>query len=491
MTPWIRQISARVFFGVFTFTLLVMLLGLVLLAPPDGNERAELLQFIGRFHPLSVHLPIAILLLVPIFELAGRSRYFPYLLPSVNFLLALAVCGAVMAAILGWCLARGGGSTGPLVIQHMWGGLSVAAVEWLCWVLRFRSERGESKRLYAAMLVASVGLVSFTGYRGGQLSQGENHLTEYMPASLRTLFGLRGPSEGASSSPNGGTATFFGARIQPIFGTHCVNCHGQNKHKANLRLDTYDAVMKGGKHGAVIKAGEPLRSELIHRVTLPPSDDDFMPADHKRPLSAGDVKLIEIWITAGASGTKAADDIKDVPLSATSEQAVAEVNFEEIDPQAVARQRASAAAVISELQQRFPNILDYQSRASAELVLNASLMGAKFGDAELAAFSRVSERIVVADFSSTAITDRSAGFLATMKHVRSLRLMHTKVTDATVKAFGSLEQLESLNLFDTSVTPAAMPAIAALPRLRHVYVSGTKISAGTSLPDALKQKIVF
>src|SRR5205809_5698967 len=31
---------------------------------------------------LAVHLPIALLVLVPVMELAGRSRYFPYLLPS-------------------------------------------------------------------------------------------------------------------------------------------------------------------------------------------------------------------------------------------------------------------------------------------------------------------------------------------------------------------------------------------------------------------------
>jgi len=118
-------------------------------------------------------------------------------------------------------------------------------------------------------------------------------------------------------------------------------------------------------------------------------------------------------------------------------------------------------------------------------------MGSKFGDAELAAFSSICERIVVADFSSTAITDRSASILGAMKHLRVLRLMHTKITDATVKAVASLEQLESLSLFDTTVTPAALPAIASLHQLRHVYVSGTKISAGTPLPDTLKQKIVF
>src|SRR5215467_5879275 len=101
-------------------------LGLVLLAcmlvvtllvaflPPDGNERADWVQFIGRFHPLTVHFPIALFLLVPILEIVGRKTRFAYLRLSVNFVLGLATLGATFAAILGWCLARSGGYSGRL-----------------------------------------------------------------------------------------------------------------------------------------------------------------------------------------------------------------------------------------------------------------------------------------------------------------------------------------------------------------------------------------
>ena len=37
---------------------------LLIYAPPDGQQRAELAQFLGRFHPLAVHIPIALFLLV-------------------------------------------------------------------------------------------------------------------------------------------------------------------------------------------------------------------------------------------------------------------------------------------------------------------------------------------------------------------------------------------------------------------------------------------
>src|SRR5215468_2949619 len=70
---------------------------LVAFLPPDGNERRDWVQFIGRFHPLLVHFPIALFLLVPMLEIVGRSARFAYLHLSVSFVLALATIGAITA----------------------------------------------------------------------------------------------------------------------------------------------------------------------------------------------------------------------------------------------------------------------------------------------------------------------------------------------------------------------------------------------------------
>jgi uncharacterized membrane protein len=316
---------------------LLVLPAFLLLAPPDGIERADLLQFFGRFHPLAVHFPIAVLLLVPLFEILGRKRNSPFLLASVDLLLMVAVCGAITAAALGWCLARGGGYSGPLVQQHMWGGALVAGAAWLCWWQRSRADA--TPRFYGILLVMTVGLVSFTGYRGGQLSHGANHLTQFMPSPLRKLLGASGVDNDGTKRAEESPATFYGARIQPLFEGHCVTCHGQSKHKAGLRLDSYAAAMRGGKHGPVIKPGDLKGSELFHRITLPPSDDDFMPADNKRPLSVNDVKLIEAWISSGASRTLTADAIAAVPANSAPQTTVAELKFPDMDPKAVTRGR--------------------------------------------------------------------------------------------------------------------------------------------------------
>src|SRR5215469_10827909 len=64
---------------------MLVVTSLVVFLPPDGNERADWVQFIGRFHPLVVHFPIALFLLVPILEIVGRSARFTYLRLSVKF----------------------------------------------------------------------------------------------------------------------------------------------------------------------------------------------------------------------------------------------------------------------------------------------------------------------------------------------------------------------------------------------------------------------
>jgi len=488
MMDSVRSASLRTRLGILALIPIFLLAVLLALLPPDGVERGEWLQFVGRFHLLIVHFPIALLLLVPVLELMARRREAPDLRLAIDVVFALAILGAIAAATLGWCLARSGGYAGSLVKQHMWAGVSFAAVCCVSWMLRTRSNGWRMKMAYECTLVLAVGLVGWTGYRGGQLSEGENDLIEHMPTSLRSLLGI---SSGEETAVNLDPHTFYGARIQPLFSGHCVSCHGSSRHKGGLRLNSYAALMRGGKDGPVIKAGNPKSSELFHRITLPPGDDNFMPAENKRPLSAAEVKVIELWISAGASATLAADAIKDVPADMGSPAPAAEITFAQIDPVAVAKARSALASEVQQLQKRFPNTLDYESRGSAELVVNMSLQGSKFGDADLIGLKALADRIVEADFSNTAITDRSSSTLAAMKHLRVLRLMHTNITDSTVRALGSLNQLQSLSLFGTPVTAAALSGIEHLPRLQHIYVGETKIVVDAPLSNSMKGKVFF
>jgi hypothetical protein len=70
----VRQMSVRARLGFLALAPILLLFGLLILFPPDGVERAEWAQFIGRFHLLTIHFPIALILLAPVLKLAGRAR---------------------------------------------------------------------------------------------------------------------------------------------------------------------------------------------------------------------------------------------------------------------------------------------------------------------------------------------------------------------------------------------------------------------------------
>src|ERR1035438_8383937 len=245
----IRQWPLRNRLAMFTLAPILLLLVLLLFFPPDGARRSDWAQFIGGFHLLTIHFPIALIFLVPLLEIGGRSRRFRHLRPSVEPMLALACFSAIASAILGWFLARSGGSSGPLVAQHMWGGFFVSVFCWLCWMFRCRFAGQLFDIAYFSGLAVAVLLVSFTGYRGGQLSHGEAHLTEHLPSPLREWLGVsneQGPTAATSDS-------FFAVRVEPVFQQNCAGCHGRSSQKNGLRLDSYEAVMRGGKSGPAVK----------------------------------------------------------------------------------------------------------------------------------------------------------------------------------------------------------------------------------------------
>ena len=66
---------------------LIVICSLAFLFPPDGEERGEWLQFIGHFHPLVVHFPIALILILPLLELAARRPQWDSLHAAAGFVL--------------------------------------------------------------------------------------------------------------------------------------------------------------------------------------------------------------------------------------------------------------------------------------------------------------------------------------------------------------------------------------------------------------------
>src|SRR5262249_34727106 len=90
---------------------------------------------------------------------------------------------------------------------------------------------------------------------------------------------------------------FFEKSVRPGLVEKCVGCHGVEKQKGGLRLNTREALLVGGERGASIIVGKPKESVLVR--ALRHTDEDLkMPPAGK--LSDREISAVEKWIELGA-----------------------------------------------------------------------------------------------------------------------------------------------------------------------------------------------
>ena len=94
-------------------------------------------------------------------------------------------------------------------------------------------------------------------------------------------------------------ATFFESKVRPILEEHCFDCHGEDKQKNKLRLDTAVGILRGGESGEpLLVRGLSAESYIIKRVTLQ-NAKEVMPPKGDR-LTDEQVGVLRAWIDAGA-----------------------------------------------------------------------------------------------------------------------------------------------------------------------------------------------
>ncbi len=92
----------------------------------------------------------------------------------------------------------------------------------------------------------------------------------------------------------------YATQIAPIFRKYCTGCHHAAEAEGGLVLESYDALLKGGKRGAVIVVKAADRSRLVAMLTG--KAEPAMPPEGSEPPKAEEIALIKAWIDAGAVG---------------------------------------------------------------------------------------------------------------------------------------------------------------------------------------------
>lgn len=254
-------------------------------------------QLLGRLHPLAVHFPVGLIVVAWLMELLTWRRKSNDFAPAIKIIMVMATISAVISVIFGLLLISTEDYGGDLLNVHQWTGIATALLAAITTYAYFKF----SRRFQKIGLTLTVVVVTVAGHYGASLTHGEDYLTGVLPVS---------PSEFAVNQPTFVLANQSGPlnetqiqelnfQIRSIFAHSCTNCHGEAKKKGDLRLDSKEAIFKGGENGAILVAGDPGKSDLVRRIKLPRSHKEAMPTKGKG-LTPAEIATIEYWVKQGA-----------------------------------------------------------------------------------------------------------------------------------------------------------------------------------------------
>ncbi|MSR41926.1 MAG: hypothetical protein EXS10_08525 [Phycisphaerales bacterium] len=474
-----------------------------------ADSAPDLWMALGRLHPLFLHFPIALAVVAALMECARFLRRRTGLSPHTLPLVYIAALGSIAAVITGWVFAsyQYGEDASETLFLHRWIGISSAVLlsglavwGWkACDSLASndpRRARGNFATLcFRAGVLGTAIVIGITGHLGGDLVYGEGFFFKALlgssapPASETTA----GTLATAQSTPLNAEETAFMENVLPILSARCFECHGPNKQKGGLRLDSRAWLFSAQEEDWAVVPSKPDESALLERVMLPRDDPDAMPPKGEA-LTEPQIAALRAWIAAGAAypasvgaNTQQASGASSPGVSSGALHALGYAATIGVLPPIDEKVRVRAVAAAEALAAR--GVYVQPLAAGSPLYdVNASRVEPALTIADAALLHDVAPLIAHLNLANTAMTDDGLARIGQLPLVERLRLDHTTVGDSGVQALGVLPKLESVNLVATQVTPAIRAWLQQQPSLKRVYVWQSKISDEDAKLLALDQK---
>ena len=245
---------------------------------------------LGNLHLVFLHLPIGFVVAVVLLEWWRWKRSSVDGAWLQGRLLAANAVAALLTAGLGLVLATTGTYAPETLLLHRWAGVACAGLAIAAWLAHIHGGQWLARGALAVLLTATV----VAGHLGATLTHGAG-VTAWWTVSAKV------PSKPVASAEVSMSGRLYVQAVEPILNRSCVKCHGLEKMKGGLRLDSREAALKGGKSGkAAITPGNPEDSELLRRVKLPRDDDEAMPSGDGPALTSAEIATLEKWIASGA-----------------------------------------------------------------------------------------------------------------------------------------------------------------------------------------------
>lgn len=430
----------------------------------------DITTLIGHLHPVVVHLPIGFLALAILFELLSYFKKFEQLKIAIPITIFVGFITAVLSCIFGYLLSLGGEYELSQINNHKIAGITLAVASGLLFISTtdFVKKIFSIPRLiFSSLCVVVLLIMIYTGHQGGSLTHGSDYL------SIKLI------NEPIRKKPSSvAEALLFEDIVQPILIQRCGQCHREGKMKGQFSVQTLETLLKGGKTRAAIVAGSLNKSELFNRITLDPSNEKYMPADGKTPLTKAEIEIIQWWIEKGlATKGKKIAELKVNPeiqskiaavLGIGNSTAVSETAINEnskINPEIPV---LSNTALIDSLRNKGVNVrLMLHQPVMLDITIPPG-MSASINSIK-PILQSIAKNVIWLNLSNNGLTDNDLDFLAGMTNLEKLRLEKNPITDKILTQLSGLKHLEAVNLNETNVSEAGIEKLKQVPGIKRVY----------------------
>jgi hypothetical protein len=387
---------------------------LVVLAVFDYKFQPGLfLQWLGKFHPLALHFPIVFGFLVTIYFLFFQHKRIP--LETERLLLSINALLASFVAAFGILLSLQGAYEAELINWHKWGGVAVAILSWL-FIYALNLNVNLKKILALLFLVVLIG----STHKGAQLTHGVNALS--FPKSAETETQITTDS----------TATVYELSVAPILARKCVSCHGDDKTKGGLQLNTPERITMGGESGDLFDDGI-----LLKTIFLPLEHESHMPPEGKLQLTDDEKSIIRLWVKSGGNF-----EIRLNELAANDSLFRLVNNYQDAVNQKAALNFDLPA--LDEFNSNYCSV-NYLFNGSDEVEVNF-FQGSNYNRENLKKLEKIKTGVVNLNMQGMPLTKEDLDIILQFSNLQKINLNSTKLDIGSLEVLKSLPKLETVSI---------------------------------------------
>ena len=435
------------------FFIQILLVFLLIFEP--RLEIPQILQALGRMHPLLLHLPIGLIILLGIFQLFRKEFNEEAFLKIQRLILVFTALSTSLSALMGLILAQENGYEAGSLLLHKWAGVSLS---FITYALLYLSQQAKFQKTFFNLgLIAGLALVIIAGHLGANITHGSDFLLAPLQSKERQI---------DPSTP------LYTAALEPILEAKCVQCHRPGKRKGDLDMSSLATLLTGGEHGAVFIASNPDSSLLVQRISLPLGHEEHMPPEGKKQLTEQEKSFIKHWIEAGADTEVALGSI-------SSTDSLGILAWELIERKTTKEADYSFAAAnpktVEKLNTPFRTVSPVSINSPA---LHAQLfVRATYKASLLEDLLEVKEQLTQLNLTNLPIRDEDMSTIAQFSSLEKLILNGTDIKGEKLDELAKCSQLKSLALSSTAVGPGIEAELGKLESLEELFLWNTKLTA--------------